>query len=100
MQGLRGAIVASGTIAATAGWLGWSFGAGGDPKQALGSGAGPLFVFGLSSIAVWFVALPFLQARLRGNSFPLPGPSRDVRPRISCSAGPNLWANWGAMGGA
>lgn len=70
MQGLRGAIVASGTIAATAGWLGWSFGAGGDPKQALGSGAGPLFVFGLSSIAVWFVALPFLQARLRGNSFP------------------------------
>lgn len=71
-QSFRGAATGAGAIAATAAWFGWSFGATDDARQVLGFGTGNVVVFCLSSIAAWFVGLPFLQARLRDGSFAFP----------------------------
>ena len=71
-QAMKAAAVAVGAIAVTGAWLGWSFGVGGGARQTLGPDAGPLFVFGASSLVAWFIALPFLQARLRENAFSFP----------------------------
>lgn len=74
-QSLVGASLSTSIIAATAAWFGWSVGAGaGAAKEVSGLWATGVFVFALSSIVVWFVSLPFIQARLRENAWRFPYP--------------------------
>lgn len=72
-QSLAGASLSTLIIAVTAAWFGWSLGSDADAfKQVSGFWAGGMFVFALSSVVVWFVCLPFTQARLRENSWRFP----------------------------
>lgn len=71
-QSLRGALVAAIAIGLTACWFGWSLSAGGDTAQLPRPEFGSAFVFGAASVAVWFVALPFVQAGLRNGSLVFP----------------------------
>lgn len=74
-QSLAGASISTTIIAATAAWFGWSFGAGAEAaKQIMGFWAAGVFVFALTSVVVWFVSLPFIQARLREDAWRFPYP--------------------------
>lgn len=70
-RSLAGASIPALIIAATAAWFGWSAGAGGDPGRQVTGGA---FVFAATSAVVWFVSLPFIQARLREDAWRFPYP--------------------------
>ena len=69
---LRGAAVLAIGVALTAAWFGWSSVAEGGPQQRFGPEMGGSFVFGLASFVVWFVGMPFVQARLRDGRFAFP----------------------------
>lgn len=71
-QSFRGAALVAGVVAMTAAWFGWSFGSAIDAGQIIRLGGGSIVVFCLSSIVVWFVSLPFIQAGLRANAPVLP----------------------------
>lgn len=74
-KSLAGAASSTMIIAATAVWFGWSVGAGGDAaRQVTGLWATSGFVFAATSVVVWFVSLPFIQARLREDAWRFPYP--------------------------
>lgn len=72
-KSLAGAATSTMIIAATAVWFGWSVGAGGDAsRQVTGLWATGVFVFASTSVVVWFVSLPLIQARLREDAWRFP----------------------------
>lgn len=74
-QSLAGTSMSVTIIAATAAWFGGSFGSNANAaKHVMGFWATGIFVFALTSVVVWFVSLPFIQARLRENAWSFPYP--------------------------
>lgn len=71
-------------IAFAASWVGWAAVPANEPDLGRGAWSGDLFAFGFVILTIWFIALPFIQSRLRhGNfSFPYPGLFADA------------WRNW------
>jgi len=74
-QSLTGASMAALAITLTAVWFGWSSIPMSGLETSGSSWYADLFVFGLSSLIAWFIALPFLQGGLRsgGPRYPYPG---------------------------